>query len=594
MDATDRVRDTVLGTALADAALGGPTRLSAGPVSLAQAAAVRLGALSIEPDARRVAHDDGREEFLQPRVMQVLVALLRAEGRIVSREELFASCWPGVVVGEDALSRVIGRLRRLADDLGAEAFKLETITKVGYRLTPLASAGEGAAPDASIPPTVRERSICVLPFANMSDDPQQDYFSDGISEDIITDLSKVSSLFVVARTTAFTFRDRNIDVPRLASELSVGHVLEGSVRKAEGRVRITAQLIDGATGGHVWAERYDRDLKDIFALQDEISQAIVDALKLKLLPEEKEAITHRGTSNPDAYDLYLMARRYYIGAREGDIRSVEAIERLCRRAAEIDPGYARAWALMAEAQTMLHCNHARPGEKGLAAVERALALDSGLADAHAVLARQRMLQGQIDEAFAEIELALTLDPECWLANSEAGCLNYGQLRFADAIQHFEKATSLGRVPACDPGMLMSSYHALGDWDGVRRAARQTVARAERVLTRDHVNGAALGCAVGALAALGEAGRARDLMDRALLIDPNNAKMRYNFACGASAFLHDNDLAVELLTPVFEVSSAAELAHAKIDPDFTSLRDDPRFIALIAAAEARLAAATLAG
>ena len=171
-----------------------------------------------------------------------------------AREELFASCAGlAVVVGEDALSRVIGRLRRLADDLGAEAFKLETITKVGYRLTPLASAGEGAAPDASIPPTVRERSICVLPFANMSDDLQQDYFSDGISEDIITDLSKVSSLFVVARTTAFTFRDRNIDVPRLASELSVGHVLEGSVRKAEGRVRITAQLIDGGvTGGHVW------------------------------------------------------------------------------------------------------------------------------------------------------------------------------------------------------------------------------------------------------------------------------------------------------------------------------------------------------
>ena len=154
-----------------------------------------------------------------------------------------------------------------------------------------------------------------------------------------------------------------------------------------------------------------------------------------------------------------------------------------------------------------------------------------------------MQGGRPEEAFAEIELALTLDPECWLANSEAGCLHYRQQRFADAIRYFEKATALGHVPASDPGMLMSSYHAVGDWDGVRRAAHQTAARAERVLTRDHVNGAAIGCAVGALAALGDAARARDLMDRALLIDPNNAKMRYNFACGASAFLHDNDLAM---------------------------------------------------
>ena len=137
------------------------------------------------------------------------------------------------------------------------------------------------------PPLLRRNSICVLPFANMSDDPQQEYFSDGISEDIITDLSKVSALFVIARNTAFTFKAKSVDVPQVARQLNVSHVVEGSVRKAGGRVRITAQLIDGATGGHLWAERYDRDLTDIFALQDEIAEAIVMALKLKLLPEEK-------------------------------------------------------------------------------------------------------------------------------------------------------------------------------------------------------------------------------------------------------------------------------------------------------------------
>src|SRR5205823_3596714 len=154
-------------------------------------------------------------------------------------------------------------------------------------------------------------SICVLPFANMSGDTEKEYFSDGISEDIITDLSQVSALHVVSRNTAFTFKGKPVDVRHVASQLNVTHVLEGSVRKAGGRVRITAQLIDGSNDGHVWAERYDRDLNDIFAIQDEISRAIVAALKVKLLPEEKKAIERRGTENVEAYNLYLLGRQIY-------------------------------------------------------------------------------------------------------------------------------------------------------------------------------------------------------------------------------------------------------------------------------------------
>ena len=155
-------------------------------------------------------------------------------------------------------------------------------------IRPSEARARSAEPD---PPRV---AICVLPFANMSGDPEQEYFSDGITEDIITDLSKVSALWVAARNTAFTFKGKHVDAPQVARQLKVSHLLEGSVRKAGGRVRITAQLIDGATGGHVWAERFDRDLNDIFALQDEISQAIVAALKLKLLPDEKKAIGAAG------------------------------------------------------------------------------------------------------------------------------------------------------------------------------------------------------------------------------------------------------------------------------------------------------------
>src|SRR5712691_10083292 len=238
-------------------------------------------------------------------------------------------------------------------------------------------------------PTKGQRpSICVLPFANMSGDPEQEYFSDGISEDIITDLSKISALDVVSRNTAFTFKGKAVDVGQVASQLKVSHVVEGSVRKAAGRVRITAQLIDGVNDSHVWGERYDRDLNDIFAIQDEISHAIVDALKVKLLPEEEKAIEHRGTDNVDAYNLFLLARQTFATGYEADPRRLNAIIRMCRRAVEIDPNYADPWALIALAEVLLRSDVGRQGgDGGLAAAERALALNPDLAEAHAVKAR---------------------------------------------------------------------------------------------------------------------------------------------------------------------------------------------------------------
>ena len=559
---------------------------TAGQIRLVQEQPLALGPLQIDPALRRVVHDDGREEFLQPRVMQVLVALVRAEGQILSRDDLLRSCWSGVVVGEDAIDRVIGRLRRLADWAGRGAVDVQTITKVGYRLTAAAHRAErpGSAPRAT------RSSICVLPFANMSDDLQQDYFSDGISEDIITDLSKVSSLFVVARTSSFALKGQNLDVPQIARQLQVDHVLEGSVRKAEGRVRITAQLIDAETGGHVWAERYDRDLKDIFALQDEISQAIVAALKLKLLPEEKRAIEHRGTTNLEAYNLYLLARRYYVAGCGGDTRALEAIERISQSATEIDPSYARAWTLLGVAQTLLHFNYGRAGESGLTAIQRALALDENLAEAHAVMARHLSEQGQRDEAFARADLALALDPESWAANSEAARLYYKAHRFEEAIGYWEKATVLPETSRSDPGLLMSCYSAVGDDEGAQRAAKMALARAEEALAQDHVDGAAIGCGASALAVLGKPDQARDLIRRALLIDPDNLRMRYNFACGAVMYLKDVDMALDLLDSVFAKMSVSWLRHAELDPDLDSIRNLPRYRALVAAAEKRFAAA----
>lgn len=435
----------------------------------------------------------------------------------------------------------------------------------------------------------RKLSICVLPFSNMSGDTEQEYFSDGISEDIITDLSKVSALFVIARNTAFQFKAKSVDIPQIARQLKVSHVLEGSVRKAGGKVRITAQLIDGGTGGHVWAERYDRDLNDIFALQDEISEAIVKALKLKLVPEEKKAIEQRGTNNAEAYNLYLMARHNYAAGFEYDMRNVEGIVRICRRAVEIDPNYGRAWALLAHGQMLLRFIHAGNGEDGLAAAERALALDGNIAEAHAVKARIFSENNRHDEASAEIQIALRQDAESYEVNRSAAFLSFRQSKIHDAIRYYEKAASLADTDFASAGMLITCYHSIGNSQAALTAANMALARAEKVLAHDRNNGAAFGHASNALAVLGQAERAKEWMNRALLLDPENVNMRYNFACALAAYLKETDAALDMLETFLEKTKPRLLIHARIDPDLDTLRDHPRYKAMMEAAEARLAA-----
>jgi adenylate cyclase len=436
-------------------------------------------------------------------------------------------------------------------------------------------------------------SICVLPFANMSGDPEQEYFSDGISEDIITDLSKISSLHVVSRNTAFTFKGKAVDVGQVASQLNVDHVLEGSVRKAAGRVRITAQLIDAANDNHLWAERYDRDLNDIFAIQDEISLAIVDALKVKLLPEEEKAIEQRGTDNVDAYNLFLMARQTYAAGYEADARRLDAIIRICRRAVDIDANYADAWALIALAEMLLRSNvGGQGGDGGLAAAERALALNPDLAEAHAVKARILSEENRIADARREIDSALRLNPESYQVNRNAGLLSFRQKQLEEAGAYWEKAMTVEENDFGSGGMLVTVYTALGKPEAAQRAAKITLERCEKVLARDSNNGAALGHSAVALATLGQRDRAKERMEYALLVDPDNLTMRYNFVCALTNYLGDKDAALEMFRPALEQMGGLGLInHAKVDPDLDRIRDDPRFKEMLAAAERRLKSAS---
>lgn len=428
--------------------------------------------------------------------------------------------------------------------------------------------------------------VCVLPFINMSGDTEQEYFSDGITEDITTDLSKVSSLSVISRNTAFTFKGKTIAVKDVARALDATHVLEGSVRKAGSRVRITAQLIDGKAGDHVWAERYDRELTDIFEIQDEISKSIVGALKLKLLPEERDAIADRGTSSVDAYNLYLMARQRWIGGTFSEGRA-EAIVRICSQATLLDPRYAQAWALMALAQSELRFWHGRD-EDALSAAERALSINPDLPEPHCVKAHYLEEEGLLEEANREIEIALELDPASWEANREAARLMFRQGRVPEAIPYYDKAASLMNSDHNSPSMLACCYRASGETAAMEAAARVTLERAESAVAKDPGNSHALAAGVGALAILGEEGRAKEWIQRGLLLDPENLSMRYNLACTLSAEINDADNALEVLQPFFErIGSAAHIKHLEADPDFDAIRNDPRFRDGLAMAKERL-------
>jgi len=454
------------------------------------------------------------------------------------------------------------------------------------------STPSGLSPEQSDVPA-RRVAICVLPFINLSGDAEQEYFSDGITDDIITDLSKVSALSVTARNTAFTFKGQTVDAGVIAKHLKVTHVLEGSIRKAGERVRINAQLIDGVAGDHVWADRYDRDLTDIFAIQDEISKAIVSALRLKLLPKEKKAIEHRGTSSVEAYNLYLMARQHWVSGNDGDVRRDEVVVRISRQATEIDPEYAKAWALIALAQAEMRFRHDKP-EDALPAAERALELDPNLPEALCVKARYLADEdGKPEEADRQIQIALRLEPDSWEVNKEAARLLSRSGKMREAIPYFEKAASLMETDYHSTGMLETCYAAIGDSKGVRRASELTLERTQRALALDPANGSALGYGATALAGLGDGERAKEWIKRALLMDPDNLTMRWNLVCALSRHLGDVDAAIELLATFDNRIPPAMVKYLRLDTDLDPLRGDARFEQLVAAAEKRIEAERVA-
>jgi adenylate cyclase len=428
-----------------------------------------------------------------------------------------------------------------------------------------------------------EVSICVLPFANMSGDPEQEYFSDGITEDIITDLGKVSALSIVSRNMAFSFKGAKGGVSEIGQKTKAAYVLVGSVRKAGARLRITAQLVNAANEAQVWGERYDRDLSDIFALQDEISKAIVAALKLTLLPEEMRALEQRATTNVHAYKLYLMARQFSVMGNE---RHQEIIVRLCKRAVELDPSYAAPWATMAIAQWDMHRRSASP-EDGQEAADQAIRLDPRLADAHAALGAVQQGRGRFEAGLKACESALRLDADSYEGNRVAGMCSIALRQYDDAIRYFEKAAAVVESEFSASSFVSQCYEAKGDPAGSRAAAKRALTRVERVIAAEPDHGRALGYGAALLADLGERERAREWIERGTLVDPNNTIQHFNFVC-ALARLNEIEPALDLLSSVIDRASPGWLNWLEEDTDLDPLRSQPRFAEIVQKAKARFA------
>ncbi|UVK51318.1 tetratricopeptide repeat protein [Mesorhizobium sp. AR02] len=367
---------------------------------------------------------------------------------IASRLEGVAA--PGAIcLSEDAYRQVKARLDLSVSDLGstqlkniAEPIRVYSL-QVGSVGTKPAATSETATsrPAAAAPPKL---SIAVLPFANMSGDAEQDYFADGISEDIITALSKLSQLFVIARNSSFTFKGQNVHVQEVGTKLGVRHVLEGSVRKSGNRVRITAQLIDATTGGHLWAERFDRDLTDIFAVQDDVTQQIVGALALNLTDGARLRLAPEHPRNTEAYDCFLRGRELW--HRLTKDTNVAARE-LLQRATELDPNFASAYAFLALTHGIDYLNRwgASPPESMAQAEEaatRAVTLDDNDPWAHWALAIAKLYTRRHDEAIEEVERALVLNPNFAEAHVCRGETLYYSGRPEEALESFARGKTL--------------------------------------------------------------------------------------------------------------------------------------------------------
>lgn len=470
-------------------------------------------------------------------------------------------------------------------DMGARGVQRTTASVEAPEAAAHVGAGDAGEPVAESHRPIQaradedRRTIAVLPFVNMSGDAENEYFSDGISEEILNLLAKLPQLKVASRTSSFNFKGKETSIPHVARELGVGTVLEGSVRRVGNHVRITAQLIEADSDSHLWSETYDREMKDVFQIQDDIAQSIVKALQVTLTPQERRAMQFVATSDPEAYDYYLRGRNYmYSMAR----RDYEHAIRMFEQAIGVDSKYALAYAGMADAYSYLYRYAAATTEnaqRANRASEQAVVLDRDSAEAHASRGMALFISEKYDEAEQEFEQAIALNPNLFEAWHYYGLACSSQGDFEKAARLYVKATEVNPADFQVPLFLAQAYASLGrkqDEMKVRLGALGTVERHLRLNPHDT---RALYLGAQNLYRVGEKDKGIALAEQALKQDQNEPVVLYNVAC-FYALQENADRAMDLLEKAVELGWG-DRAWMEHDSDLDPLHGNERFKALLA-------------
>ncbi len=439
-----------------------------------------------------------------------------------------------------------------------------------------ATTPPGSLPAAG-PAQPSSNSIAVLPFVNMSADPENEYFTDGIADEIINALSRIQALRVASRTSAFAFKGKSEDIGDIGRKLKVATVLEGSVRKAGNRLRVTAQLVNVSDGYHLWSERYDRQLEDVFAIQDEIAGNITKALRVVLSEDEKRPIK-APTENVEAYEYYLRGRQYFHQFRRAGIQFAR---RMFDRAIELDPAFALAYAGIADCCAFLYMywDGSKANLDGAdTASRKALALDPDLAEAHASRGFALSLSRQYAEAHREFQTALRLNPKQYEAHYlyARACVQEG--KFEDAVLHYEDAARVRPDDYQALLLLQTPLNRLGRKEEASAALQRGIQVVERHLELTPDDARALALGAGALMQLDERDRAVDWARRAQAIDPEDSAVLYNVAC-VYALGGQADEAIRGLDQAI-TNGFGHKEWLETDSDYDSIRGDPRFQALL--------------
>jgi serine/threonine protein kinase/Flp pilus assembly protein TadD len=422
-------------------------------------------------------------------------------------------------------------------------------------------------------------SVAVLPFRNMSPDKEQDYFCEGIAEELINRLGKFQNLRVASRTSAFQFKDADADIREIGERLNVGTVLEGSVRKAANQLRISTQLVNVADGYRLWSDSFDRELKDVFAIQDEIAQSIVDALHVTLSPSEaKQAVQKAAKVDVQAYDFYLKGRKFFYQFRQ---QGFEFARQMFARAIVIDPSYARPYAGVADCCSFLYM-YFDSSEDNLqeadAASRKAVEIDPGSAEAHASRGLAVSLNQRFDEAKIEFETALRLDPNNYEAHYLYARSLFAQGNLEEAANRFEKACQVNPEDYNAPQLLAVTYVGLGrEADGIEAFKRSLVV-IDRHLELNPDDARAIYLGAGSLCHLGEREKAVKWAEKATTIDPDNPSVLYNVACVYSQ-LGELERGIDCLEESI-TTGMGQKEWIENDPDLDPLRDNERFQALL--------------